>query len=150
VIHAEIPGQPVAQGRPRAFKTRAGRIRTHDPEKSRMWKAEVRAALALAMREAGRSELLAGPVRCRIRSTLLCPRSHYRKRPVGRRWHTHTPDIENLAKAILDASSGVVWIDDGQVCVLELQKLVGGQGEPAHTLVEIEEIAVDPAGWGIR
>lgn len=36
---------------------------------------------------------------------------------------TKKPDIDNVVKSILDASNGIVWIDDAQVVVLTVRKL---------------------------
>jgi Holliday junction resolvase RusA-like endonuclease len=37
-------------------------------------------------------------------------------------WPCVRPDIDKLARAVLDALTGVLWTDDGQVCSLELEK----------------------------
>ncbi|MES2320151.1 MAG: RusA family crossover junction endodeoxyribonuclease [Pseudomonadota bacterium] len=36
---------------------------------------------------------------------------------------TKKPDIDNVVKSILDASNGIVWIDDAQVVVITVRKL---------------------------
>lgn len=39
------------------------------------------------------------------------------------RWYvTKKPDIDNLAKAVLDALNGIAFFDDGQIVKLELEK----------------------------
>lgn len=35
------------------------------------------------------------------------------------------PDVDNLAKLVLDAMNGVVYIDDSQICSLKCEKLYG-------------------------
>jgi hypothetical protein len=56
---------------------------------------------------------------------LLSPRPlshfHYRKETFIMRknaplWHTKKPDGDNFIKAVLDALTGIVWVDDSQVC----------------------------------
>lgn len=39
--------------------------------------------------------------------------------------HTKRPDIDNLAKLVLDAGNGVLWEDDSQVCHLDVRKVYG-------------------------
>jgi Holliday junction resolvase RusA-like endonuclease len=36
---------------------------------------------------------------------------------------TKKPDIDNVVKSILDASNGIVWVDDAQVVVMTVRKL---------------------------
>ena len=51
--------------------------------------------------------------------------------------HTQKPDIDNLAKAIMDALNGVAWVDDGQVFTVGSIK---GWGPAGAVLVEIREV----------
>lgn len=37
--------------------------------------------------------------------------------------HQKKPDLDNLAKPVLDALNGVLWVDDSQVCSLYVQKM---------------------------
>jgi Holliday junction resolvase RusA-like endonuclease len=139
----EIPGEPVAQGRPRAFRMPGGQIRAYDPAKSRSWKAEARAVMALRLREWSRAELLTGPLDVTIRAIFTCPASQYRKRePLGRRPHAKRPDAENVAKSVLDAATGVVWVDDSQVARLSVEKIIGAQGEAPRVEVCVTPIEV--------
>lgn len=62
-------------------------------------------------------------------SMIFCmpiPKSYTKKR---RKWiidgyeqYTKKPDIDNLAKAVLDALNGVAWSDDSQIVQLNLRK----------------------------
>lgn len=66
------------------------------------------------------------------------PKSHFRTRN-GRTaglkdsapyWHTKKPDIDNLAKAVLDAMQPDVMLDDSSICSLYVDKeYVEGTGE---------------------
>lgn len=147
-----IPGEPVAQPRARAFKLPSGQIRMYDPKPARNWKAAAQAHMLQACADSGLVETpggvaFEGPVRCAIIAVFTCPRSHWRKRePVPRRPHAQRPDAENVAKAVLDAATGVVWLDDSQVAELEIRKIIGAQGEaprvevvvtPANAIVEL-------------
>ena len=48
-------------------------------------------------------------------------------------WHTQRPDLDNLAKAVLDAFHGIVYLDDASVVSLFLWKEWGYPG----VLVEV-------------
>lgn len=39
--------------------------------------------------------------------------------------HKGRPDIDNLAKFVLDVGNGILWTDDCHVCVLEARKIYG-------------------------
>lgn len=45
-----------------------------------------------------------------------------RGKAAKRDWPAVRPDVERLASGILDQLQGIVYDDDGQVCVLELSK----------------------------
>lgn len=51
--------------------------------------------------------------------------------------HTMKPDIDNLAKAIMDGLNGIAYKDDNQVCELVIKKVYG-----ENDFVEIEIIDV--------
>ena len=52
--------------------------------------------------------------------------------------HVKRPDIENLAKGIMDSLSGVVYDDDSQVCELILTKRYSETPQTILTLHEID------------
>ena len=51
--------------------------------------------------------------------------------------HVSKPDAENVAKAVLDALTGICWRDDSQVWSLEIEKWYAGVGEPASCTIGI-------------
>lgn len=120
-----IPGPPVAQGRGRAVSTPAG-VRIFDPKKSRSWKGVAQVHMREAMGERTPFE---GPVYVNIRAIFPCPKGDHRKRiPAPLRWHTKaSADADNVAKAVLDAGNGIIWLDDRQVSTLEVRKLIAAQ-----------------------
>ena len=143
IIEARIPGEPVAQGRARAFTTPSGFVRLYDPAKSRNWKATAHEHFRLALQAAQVTRPLVGPVQCEILAVFTCPASQWRKtRPMPRRPHAKKPDAENVAKAVLDAGTGVVWIDDSQVADLRIRKVIGEQGEAPYVLVSVTAASV--------
>lgn len=141
-IEIQIPGEPVAQGRGRAFGFRRhdGSIgaRVFDPEKSRSWKAVVQDRM-IAMMD-GRPPL-AGPVAVELVACFTCPRSQWRKRePMPERWKPGRPDIDNLYKGIADSGNGVVWIDDAQIVSACISKRIAAQGHAPGVVLRVREL----------
>ncbi len=140
----EIPGEPVAQGRPKAT-TVNGRARVYDPAKSRNWKATAQQHM-LAQRANG--AVLDGPLAVTITAIFTMPKSRYRKRePRPREWHTKRPDADNIAKCVKDAGTGVLWMDDSQIAVLTVEKVTGAQGEAPGVIVEVLPIKEPGREW---
>ena len=142
MIEIVIPGEPCAQGRPR-FARRGKFMVAYDPAKSRTWKATAHVALRDAMAGAGP---LQGPLSVEIAATFTCPASEHRKRePMPRRWHAKRPDVENVVKAVLDAGTGVIFLDDNQVTHLVAVKVIGAQGEAPRLWMQVKPIVETPA-----
>ena len=115
-------GLPKSQPRPRAF-VRNGRAAVYDAGTAEGWKSDV----ARACRELeGRSMI--HPLAVTLTFYMPRPKSHYRangtlKDSSPRFLHDRKPDADNLAKAVLDALTGIkAWHDDDQVCELLILK----------------------------
>lgn len=136
MISVLIPGEPCAQGRPRATVIN-GRAHVYDPTKSRNWKGEAKHLMHEAL--GGQKPFLEGPVAVFIRAIHTCPKSDYRKRtPAPRRWRPKRPDIDQIAKAVLDAATGVLWHDDAQVVALTVEQCTAAQDEAPGVLVQVQ------------
>ena len=123
-----IPGEPVALARPRAMSF-GGHARVYEPSKSpsAQWKGRAAWTLREAM---GGKPPLDGPVTLTVIFTFTLPRSRWKKKaPVAEQPHTKRPDLDNLVKNLLDASNGVVVVDDSQVCHIDAVKVIGRQGQ---------------------
>lgn len=119
-----VPGTPVGKGRPRAARRGAGVV-MFTPEKTAGYEALVAAAASNAMRaEAG--PLFTGPLEAALEMRIPIPASwskaHKAAALAGAELPTSKPDIDNVAKAILDACNGVVFRDDAQVVMLVATK----------------------------
>lgn len=119
-----VPGVPVGKGRPRAARRGAGVV-MFTPEKTAGYEALVAAAASNAMRvEAG--PLFTGPLEAALEMRIPIPASwskaHKAAALAGTELPTSKPDIDNMAKAILDACNGVVFRDDAQVVMLTATK----------------------------
>jgi len=116
------PGIPKGQPRPRAF-SRGGKARVYDPGTAEGWKAQV----ALAAREAGLDgAMLDGPVSVRVDFFMPRPKRLKEGAPLD---HTGKPDLDNLAKAVLDCLTQIgAWGDDAQVTELAMTKRYAAAG----------------------
>ena len=112
----EIQMVPVAKGRPRM--ARSGAVYT--PQATRRAEATVSALV----RRAYTGKPYDGPLSVSLTFWMPRPKRCPRTLP------TVKPDLDNLAKLILDACNGLVWIDDSQIVHLVLDKnyaTAGGQ-----------------------
>ena len=128
-----IPGPPHSQGRPRSTIVN-DHVRVYEPKTSRAWKGM--AAEVMALHARGRK--LEGPLFVSILAVFPLPKSSERKRTMPHReWHVKRADVDNIAKAVLDAANGVLWHDDGQVARLRIDKIVAAQGEEPRVVMEV-------------
>jgi Holliday junction resolvase RusA-like endonuclease len=115
LVSFRVAGEPKPQPRPRAYN-RGKHASVYNPDSADAWKAAV-AAEALRCRP---PEVLDGPLWVCLAFWLPRP-----KRLIGKpaEWHTGRPDVDNLAKAVLDAIADTGWWrDDGQVAELSVRK----------------------------
>jgi len=129
-VHVTIPGPPLAQGRARVGRNRSGNPVVYDPKRSKDWKGSAAYLMTQAARDAGWKPT-DRPVQVQVAALYPCPKSDYRKRtPRPARWHTKRGDVDNIAKAVLDAGNGVLWLDDASVVDLRVGKAIAAQGQP--------------------
>jgi crossover junction endodeoxyribonuclease RusA len=114
---------PMAQPRPKARRIGAGiQIYTPNNKKVKDHKTAIATAYAEAAAFGGFNELLEGPLRVRIDFIMKRPADMLSVSPDDLPPHVRKPDVDNLAKAVLDALSGVAWKDDSQVWDLSIRK----------------------------
>ena len=143
-IEFTIPGKPVAQGRPRFYRKGSYVVAT-DPQASKVYKADIAYVAQRAREEAGMAGLFEGPLGLRVVAYFPCPKSKWRKRvPRPEEHHDKRPDADNLAKAVKDGLSGVLYHDDGQVAELVVRKRRAAQGDAPR--VEVCLYTPDPLG----
>jgi len=130
MIRFEVPGPPVAKGRPRF-----SRVGTFTPAKTVQFEERV----ALFAQAAG-VELLEGPVELEVWAYWPCPISRRRKQnPRPEEPRTSAPDGDNVLKAVTDALNGIAYQDDRQVSDAHVHKRTAAQGCAAKTVVIIKE-----------
>ena len=142
MIIFDIPGQPVAKGRPR-FARRGAFVSTYTPKKTEVYENLVKAAAFTAM--AGRSPLVC-PVILHVVINLQIPVSWSKRKQakaaIGEVAATKKPDADNVLKSVKDGVNGVVWRDDSQVIQVMLTKRYS---EIPSVAVRIEESSLECA-----
>ena len=124
-ITFSVPGDPVPQPRPRV-STRGGFARAYVPQKHPVH--AYRRAIAFEAMKAG-ATAGRGTVNVVIDAVFVRPKYHKTKRGV-KETAPEIPrqDVDNVAKAVLDALNGVAWVDDTQVRRLVVEKSYGTEG----------------------
>ena len=126
-----VPGEPVPQPRPRV-STRGGFARAYVPSKHPVH--AYRAAIAEEAAKAGVEET-DEPIEVIVDAVFSRPKSHLTKRGVKPSApQLPRPDVDNIAKAILDALQDVMG-DDTNVRRLVVEKSYGTE---ARTTIRIQ------------
>lgn len=128
MIAFTVVGKPEPQGSKTAGLTKSGRafVRDKAPAALKKWRDAVSATAASVS-----DGLLDGPVRVRLVFVFERGKTVRRDMPSVR------PDIDKLARAVLDALTGHAFADDSQVCDLSAVKEYGAT---AGVRVEVSEI----------
>lgn len=117
-ISFEIPGRPVPKARPRVTKTG----HAYTPKSTQDYEKAVRLSWYKA---AGRYKYPQGtPLSVAIIAYFQIPKNTPKKRIAETlaQPYTSRPDLDNVAKAILDALNGVAYDDDAQIVRLVTEK----------------------------
>ena len=129
-----IGGEPQGKGRHRT--TKAGI--NYTPGKTAMYENWVKSVYINRVGE----KLLYGPIRATIEAYYTIPKSKSKRvrermlRQLER--PTKKPDVDNIAKAILDSLNGIAYRDDSQIVELNMKKLYVDMGFVKVTLEELE------------
>ena len=129
-------GIPQPQGSTRAFMRPGMRypVITSDNKKNKPWRQEVAGTAEVAMSRAGLTMLERSvPVRLEAAFIFQKPKSA-RKATVHK---TTKPDIDKLARSLMDSLTGIVFEDDSQVTQCDVNKHFGS---PARVQVTIRPL----------
>ena len=126
-IHFVIEGRGQPQGRPRAVRMGAG-VRMYDPPKSKAYKQMVAAVVRSHMNING-IQTITAPIAVHLNFYFTPPKSYSKKRiqaiEAKEELFTKKPDLDNLAKSILDACNNLLFKDDSQIIGLTIGKHYG-------------------------
>jgi len=141
MISFTVHANPIAQPRPRAFST-SGRPRiVSAPSRHPVidFKASCRLAASVAYD--------GPPLDCAVsvRIGFVMPRPKYKiwkTKPMPSEPHDKKPDLDNLAKAVLDSLNALIWRDDSLISDLFVSKRIAAGDEQPHVSVVIEELVI--------
>lgn len=134
-VEFKFVGKVIGQPRPRF--TRNGAV--YEPKRAREYKAAVAAAY---MEQVGYKFDDNAQLFVSIAVERELPKALQRKKTEVVQPDIGKPDVDNIAKAVLDALNGVAYNDDAQVvwlfCGKDARRAHGGEGD--YMAVKIEEI----------
>jgi len=144
-ISFTVPGESIPQGSTKAFTNRkTGRpIVTSDNPRTKSWRVEVAGAAreALSMMDLA---MLTGPVELYVCFWRSRPKGHFGRRgllPSALKYPTTKPDIDKLARAVLDALTDVVYRDDAQVVALAARMVyIDDPTRPPDTTITVTDL----------
>jgi Holliday junction resolvase RusA-like endonuclease len=149
VIAIEVRGTPVPQGSGRSFVSGGRAVHVTRTAPLLAWRGAIASEARTGM--AGRP-LLDGPVALEVEFRPAArPQAHWL--PAGIRrvarilrldaplWHTSAPDIDKLCRAVMDALSSVVWVDDRQVARLVASKRWPDEDEAPGASIRVRRLA---------
>lgn len=135
-----VYGEPIPQGRPRFTKTG----HTYDPQRSRNYKQLVRFWVTQYLKKIPGWKPFENALCVDLTFYMGIPSSWTKQkrigasvgqiRPIGKK----SNDADNLAKGVLDASTGLLWVDDAIITDLSIHKRY--TGELARVVIKITEV----------
>jgi Holliday junction resolvase RusA-like endonuclease len=129
-----VHGDPVPQPRARV-STRGGFARAYIPRQHPVH--AYRDGIAITAKTVG-ATVTENAVSVTILATFGRPKSHMNKLGLKKTAPLlPREDVDNLAKSVLDALTGVAWHDDKQVSCLHVSKQYGTAGATEVTIAEL-------------
>jgi Holliday junction resolvase RusA-like endonuclease len=140
-----VPGEPKGKARPRVTK-----FGTYTPKKTKEYETLVAQAFLQATHDKNLKHWMNGePLAVKIVARFGIPKKTtkaMRKAIYDKKvFVTKQPDIDNIAKIILDGLNGVAFSDDKYICELTVCKDYVVEGMEPHVVVCICELD-DPSG----
>lgn len=120
-VYFVIPGKPHGKGRPRA-SSRGGFVRMYTPATTQAYETQIERIARQAMDDCA---VLGTPISLRVVAFHEIPVSWSKRKQqqaLDGEIIPGKPDLDNVAKAVLDALNGVVYEDDKQVVRLVAEK----------------------------
>lgn len=131
MITFTVTGHPEPQGSMRAFMRKGARypVVTSDNPSLKQW----RHLVAYTAQQHATKGPLAGGVYVMLTFSLQRPKSL----PKSVREHLKKPDIDKLARAVLDALTGILFVDDSEVVRLTVTKQYAAPQQAPGVLISI-------------
>lgn len=106
--------------------------------------ADWKRTVAFTARQHYTGPLLQGPLEVAFVFTMVRPKSHFGTgKNIGLQkkdaplWHIIKPDALKVSRAIEDSLTGIIWVDDSQICKEHLTKLYGDTPGVTITITQL-------------
>ena len=130
-----VPGAPKPHPRPRAF-ARGGHARMYTPRPAQDRKYLIQ---TYARTIYGNHPPHDGPVSMEVEFIMPRPQSLvWKTKPMRQEKLSHGPDLDNLAKGVMDALNGVLYKDDRQIYQLTVRKWTASGDEAPRIIITVE------------
>ena len=135
MVHFIVKGAPIVKARPR-FTSINGKVRAYTPKKSATYENLVKSEAQKYL-----IKPIEGPVGLYIHFYLPRPkRLIWKTKEMPSIFTDKRPDIDNLAKAVIDGLNNVAFNDDGQIAMLHIQKKYCEGNSTSRTSIKIEKL----------
>ncbi len=142
IVRFTVPGEPKGKGRPRFTTTQSGKTFARTPKDTIQYENLVKWYYSTL----GENKPLQGQIRADIKAYYQKPKSMTKKNlrlvEEGKLRPTKKPDLDNVAKAILDSLNTIAYHDDSQVVELYIEKLYADEQGP-RVEVKLTELESD-------
>ena len=136
MVKFKIDGEPVGKARHRYVRQGNG-VRSYTPEKTVWYEELVKTSYLEQVKD---QQMLEGPLNAKITAFFKIPKRTTKRDTLkmikGEIIPTKKPDLDNIAKTVLDALNGVAFHDDKQIATLFVEKYYSDAPRVEVILVE--------------
>lgn len=134
-----VPGEPKGKARPRVFTNKEGKSQAVTPQDTLSYENLVRWVFTNTME----ARKLQGEIEAKIVAMYPIPKNMTKKNrqliDEGKLHPTKKPDLDNVAKIILDSLNKIAFDDDSQIIRLIVEKHFSDEPRVEVTLRELDE-----------
>ncbi len=135
MVSFTVKGTPAAKARPR-FTSMNGKVRAYTPKKSATYENLVKLEAQKHI-----TKPIDGPVGLYIHFYLPRPkRLVWKTKQMPSIYTDKRPDIDNLAKSVIDGLNDIAFRDDGQIAMLHIQKRYCEGNSQSRASIKIEQL----------
>lgn len=139
VIKFEVPGDPVGKQRPRTVRNKFTRgVHTYTPQRTKKYEALIQ----MQAQRAYDKEPTSNNISVSLEVYFKVPKSYSKSRTerclLQIERPNKKPDVDNIAKAVLDAMNNIIYQDDKQVVKLYVEKYYAKEPKVVVSVIEQE------------
>lgn len=136
-----VIAEPIPKGSTKAFIPKGWNrpVITNANPRTKAWQALVAEAAGRALQIASLEDRLVTTMAVRVDIVFYLPRP--KSLPKSTLAHLKAPDVDKLARAVLDALTHVCWRDDSQVVGLFVSKAYAGVNDSPRAWIRVTSVA---------